>query len=523
MSETLSRPQSRKTRPRRQIKELINIYGTANTGDAVKLDEFRRRLEDCDDVIYTDIVIGKNVRATVLTVDGMVDAQLLNESILKPLVLDARFGGAETADDVRGLIADGYVYHSQRVATGSFKDAMASLLFGGAVLVFEDGGEAVLFDVKGFEHRGISEPTTENVLKGSKDAFVESLRTNTAIMRKRVQTDDLKIVQTTVGRRTNTPVALVYIKGVANSELVKSVTEKIEAADLDGLVSAGQLESVLQKYYRSIFPQLLYTERADKFVGNILEGRVGIFVDGLPFGYVMPVDLNAFLQSADDYSLHFVTASLLRILRYFCTFAALVLPGFYVAVMSFHQEMIPTKLVVAIIASKRGVPFPSYLEAILMLVALEILLEAGARLPQAVGQTVGIVGALVIGQAAITAHILSPGVVIVVSSAGIAGFVVPNQDLSIAVRTCRMLLVLLTSLAGLFGLSVGLVVILYHLCSIEVFGTPYLSPAGGAEWKRLLSDTIVRQEWYKQNVRPPHIHPEDDIRLRDTRKDENEI
>ena len=343
------------------------------------------------------------------------------------------------------------------------------------------------------------------MLKGSKEAFIEVLRVNTALVRRRLQTDSLMITQQKLGRRSQTGVSVVYLEGVANPEIVSAVKRRLESIDIDGVTSAGQIESFLTDKRRSIFPQVIYTERVDRFCGNILEGRVGVMIDGLPIAYIMPVDLAGLIQAPEDYANSYIISSMVRVLRYLCMLVSLVMPALYVSVVTFHQEMIPTKLAVSIIANKQGVPFPSYIEVLMMLLAFEVLLEAGLRLPKAIGQAVSIVGGLVIGQAAISAGILSPGVVIVIAATGICGFVIPSQDFSNALRLCRMLLVIVSVVGGLFTVTLGLILILYRMCRLEVFGVPYLSPFAGADGRRMFRDTVVRAPWHKSKERPANI------------------
>ncbi len=299
---------------------------------------------------------------------------------------------------------------------------------------------------------------------------------------------------------------------MANRRIVEEVENRLNKINIDGIISAGQIEAFLMDEKISIFPQMLYTERVDKFCGHLLEGRVGVLIDGMPIAYILPVDLFAFLQAPEDYALHFFQSSVFRLLRNLSAFLALILPAFYVAITTFHQEMIPTKLAMSIIESKKTVPFPTVIEVLLMLLAFEILLEAGLRLPKSIGQTVSIIGALVVGDAAITAKILSPGVVIVIATAGITGFVIPSQDLANTVRILRLLLVFCSLFGGLFGIGVGIIAILYHLCTLEFFGMPYLSPFVAGEGRRMFHDTVVRASWLKQKIRPRSVRPEDSVR-----------
>lgn len=448
----------------------------------------------------------------MIFVDGLVNFARVDEDVLKPLIQEEALERAKDEQELIDFIMLGTVYHCQRRLRDKLDDCINDLMTGSAILVFDEAGLAITFELKGFEKRAITEPTNENVLKGSKESFIEVLHVNTALVRRRIATHNLINSQLTLGKRTRTAVSVIYIKGVANQNIVNEIKKRLSGIDIDGIVSAGQIEAFLMENKYTFFPQFIYTERVDKFCANILEGRVGILIDGMPIAYIIPVDLISFFQAPEDYSLNFIQSSFFRILRYTSAFTALTLPALYVSVTTFHQDMIPTKLAIAIIQSKQSVPFPTFIEVFLMLLAFEVLLESGFRLPKAIGQTVSIVGALVIGEAAITAKILSPGVVIMISTAGITGFVVPSQDLSNAVRICRLLLVLCAVIGGLYGVSLGLIAILYHLCTLEVYGVPYLSPFVAGEGKQMFDDTLLRIPWFKNKKRPESIGPEDPTR-----------
>ncbi|MDR0445553.1 MAG: spore germination protein [Oscillospiraceae bacterium] len=478
----------------------------------VSVRELRERMANGDDAVFTELITSGGVTATAVFIDGMVSSETVYDFILRPIAAGRVLADARAGEAAVERIMDGRVFQGRKKLCLSVDETTMELLSGSVAVIFDDVGAAVAFEARGFEKRAVSEPTSENVLKGSKEAFVEALRVNTALVRRRVKTSDLKIRQISVGRRTNTQVAIVYIEGIANRDTVAKIVSRFQSADTDGLVTAGQIESIMYERRHTLFPQALYTERPDRFVGSVLEGRVGIIVDGLPVTYITPIDFHTLLQAPEDYAHHFVLSSLFRIMRYVCAAASLMLPAFYVAVTTYHQEMIPTKLAISMISSKQGAPFPTYMEVTLMLLAFEVLLEAGLRLPRAVGQTVSIVGALVVGQAAITANILSPGVVIVISVSGITGFAVPNQDLSNACRVFRLSLVALATFGGLFTTTLGLILILYDMCSIEIFGTPYLSPLAGSEGRGMLDDTLVRRAWTTKRERPRNIAPEDAIR-----------
>ena len=490
---------------------LKNTKFTIPDASAVTVAAFRSRLAQCDDAMYVEYIVNpeSGLRCTVIFIDGMIASDLAHEHILKPLTTGAELKSLHDGRAVVDAILRGGLYHGQRKLCETLDDAMTELLFGSVLVVFDDCALAVAFDAKGFEKRAIAEPTNENVLKGSRESFVEIMRVNTSIVRRHIKSEELKVRQLTLGRRTNTSVAVLYMDGIVNAETLNRVIKQLESVEIEGLTTAGQFETLLYGKRFTLFPQAIYTERPDKLAGCLLEGRIGLIIDGLSIAYITPIDLHSLMQAPEDYSHHYVLASFFRILRYICTIASLILPALYVSVTTFHQEMIPTQLVVSIISSKRGAPFPTYMEVLLMLIAFEVLLEAGLRLPRAVGQTVSIVGALVVGQAAIQANILSPGVVIIIAAAGITGFVVPSQDLSNANRLLRIALVLLATIGGLFTTMLGLIAILYSMCTLEIFGTPYLSPLVANDGEQMFADTITRRSWATKSERPSNLHPAD--------------
>jgi len=480
----------------------------------VSLAAIRERMSQADDVIYTEYIINPSIGlgCTVVFIDGMVSSAIAYDHVLQPLMTNREFAEAPSGQVIINSIMSGSIYHSQRKLCSTKEEALSQLLFGSLLIFFDKCDIPVAFDSKGFEKRGISEAMNENIVKGSRESFVEVIRVNTSIIRRHILTDELKIRHLTVGRRTRTSVAIVYLEGIANSSTVEKVFKKFEDADIDGLTTAGQVESLLYDNPISMLPQSIYTERPDKLSGSLLEGRIGILIDGLSIVYITPIDFHSLMQAPEDYAHNFVFASFFRMLRYLCTAASIVLPAFYVSITTFHQEMIPTKLAVSIISSKRGAPFPTYMEVLLMLTAFEVLLEAGLRLPKSVGQAISIVGALVVGQAAITANILSPGVVIIIAAAGITGFIVPSQDLSNFNRLIRIFFVLLAMIGGLFTTTMGLIAIIYLMCTIEVFGTPYFSPIVAADGHGAFRDTFIRRKWSSMTRRPGNIDPEDIVR-----------
>jgi len=461
-------------------------------------------LADSADIIYQEQYINGNrsLPVTVVYVDGMVDVKLVSDDILKPLTQEKGLGEVKELSDLIGLIEHGTVYHAARRIRTNLGEVLNDIISGSVALIFDKEKRAITFDAKGYEKRSVTEPTTENAVKSPKDAFVEVLRVNTSLVRRRISTPYLRIKETVVGRQSLTRVAVIYIENLANANIVKEVIKRLDSINEDAVIGAGFIEEYIVDKSFSPFPQVLNTERVDKFCANIIEGRVGILIDGMPVAYIAPASITLFFQAPEDYSYHFIVSTAIRVLRYISGMISLLLPAFYVSITSFHQEMIPTVLALSIIKSEIEVPFPTVTTIIGMLVAFEMLLEAGIRLPKAIGQAVSIIGALVVGQAAAQAKLISPVVVIVIAVTGISGFIVPNQDFYNGIRILRMIFVLASTVAGMYGLSLVFILLIFHLSTIESFGVPYLTPFSPDDYTQLVSDTLIRMPLAFMKKRP---------------------
>lgn len=322
----------------------------------------------------------------------------------------------------------------------------------------------------------MGEPENEPSLKGARDSFVESLRTNTSLVRRRLRAPELRVEEHIVGRQSLTPVDVIWLKDIADPDMVRRVGERLDDMDVDGVESAGNLEEYLVPAAASAFPLILSTQRPDRFCRELLDGRVGLLCDGIPLGWVAPGTADQFFKTGQDRAYHWMAASALRLIRYFCAAVTLLLPGLYIALVTYHPEAIPGKLALSIVAAKQEVPFSTIFEVLIMLLSFEVIQEAGLRLPGPIGSTVSILGGLVVGNAAVDAHIVSPAVLIAVAIAGVAGYTMPSQDFGNALRLWRFGLTVLSSLGGLFGLVLGCVSLLYHLAGLESFGVAYLAP-----------------------------------------------
>ncbi len=448
-----------------------------------------RVLRICGQTLYT------------YAIDGLTSGGDISDFVFKPLA--ERLQG----DSMQALYQnalDGVVYNSVADACEDL-DAAAHKLVNGFCVVLFPGVGAIAFEDKTSEKRSPSAPEVENTVKGAKDAFTETIRTNTSLIRRHLRTPALRIFETVVGERTLTNVGVLSVEGLTDPELVARVKARLASLQIEGLLSPAAVEEYVTGSRRTAFPLLQYTERTDKFCQGLLAGRVGLLVDGLPLGYLLPVDLAYLMTSPEDTGMGYMAASCVRVLRYAALLLSLFLPALYAAMAAFHQQMIPTKLLLAIIESKEFVPFPTVFEVLSLLVAFELLQEAGLSLPQSIGQTVSIIGGLVVGTAAVEAKLVSPAALIVVSIAGICGFVLPGRDFSDAIRIWRFVLAVCASLAGIFGVTLGALVLLVHLAGLSSMGLAYLDPFADVAG----TSKLVRPRLVTQKLRDPRLHPQD--------------
>ena len=442
----------------------------------------------CADFKRRTLSVGTKT-VTVCWLDGMAKTERLNDYVLRPLARDERLA---SAPELFPLLEGGALYAQQATPTDSMDEAALALVNGSCILFCPGTDRGLLLPVATEEKRTILEPSNEPALKGSRESFVESVRTNTSLVRRRLRAPELRIREQIVGRQSLTPVDVVYLEGIADPKAVELVEQRLARMDIDGIQSAGDLEEYLVDGTRTPFPLLADTQRPDRFCRGLLEGRVGVLCDGLPLGFLLPGTLDLSFRTGQDRAYHWMAATALRLLRYFCALLTLLLPGLYIALVTYHPEAIPVKLALSIAAAKQDVPFSTIFEVLTMLLAFEVVQEAGLRFPGPIGATVSILGGLVVGNAAVEAHIVSPAVLIAVAIAGVAGYTVPGQDLSHALRLFRFLLAILASVGGLFGLAAGWGFLVLHLAGLESFGVPYLAPFTAGAGVHLSEPSLIR-------------------------------
>jgi spore germination protein KA len=440
--------------------------------------------------------------AALIFIDGMVEgAQMAN--LMQNIQVDFLLTAINPAD--QGSALDTVARRLVGVIPLKTADTLEALINdftrGDTALLLEGEPRALLCDTRSRLTRLPVEPDAETGIRGPRDGFVENIRANTALLRRRLHTANFWIEGLEVGGLTRTRVAIAYIKGLADEKIIGEVRSRLQGIQIDGVLESGYLEDYLHDVPWTPYPLVLRTERPDRTAGALLEGRVAILTDGTPFVLIVPTQFSMMLQGPDDYYEHPFVGSFIRVLRLLAFLISVFLPGFYVATINFHPELLPTTLFLRVSAAREGVPFPVYMEAFMMEGLFEILREAGVRLPRAIGPAISIVGALVLGDAAIRAGLVSPPMVIVVALTAIASFSAPTFSIALAARLTRFLFILVCAVFGLFGLQFGLLLFLLHLSALRSFGLPYMYPYGPLVLSDM-RDNLLRLFWWMQNRRP---------------------
>ena len=460
--------------------------------------------QNCGDIVKRRFFVGekKEIAVYMIYTDNIVNGSAIEESILTNIMNRCRIDGKK--EGMLKRLNEEVIAIGEMTEVKTFQEIFDAVLLGDTILLMDGNDIALQASTKGFPSRGVSEAKTEVVVQGPKDAFTEIGATNIVLIRRRIRDTKLKVKRTKVGKRSKTDVAILYMEDIVRKEILQEVENRINQIDIDVILDSGYIDQLLENKWLSPFPQLQMTERPDKASYEFLEGRVVILIYNTPFVVMVPATLNVFFQAAEDYYDRWEIMSFIRLIRYCAGFLAVALPGLYIALTVFHPSMIPTNLALKIAETRQNIPFPAVGEILIMELAFELLREAGIRLPSPVSSTIGIVGGIIIGQAAVEAGIVSPSVVIVSALTGICTFVIPNIALVSGLRLTKYIVLLFSSLLGLYGFWLALILMLIHMASLKSFHIPFLYPFCSASINDYndLEDSIFRLPLWFMKKRP---------------------
>lgn len=461
---------------------------------------------DNKDIVIRRFCIGNGVNAFICYLDGMSDRITINQFILRPLLDKSKF------NDLGGKNLFDYIYDSviethQIEKADTHEKAINDILTGNTAICIDGYPNYILCETKGFDKRTVDKPQVEGVVKGPQEAFTENLRTNITLIRRVLKNKGLTTEFFKLGERNNEQIAVLYLKDLADPSLVAEVKRRVRSLVTDLIMGDGVLEHFIEDNPNSVFPTIISTERPDRTVSHLTDGKIAVIADGSPFALIVPVTIFDFLNTSEDTSLRWQFGTFIRVVRLFAVFVASLLPGLYVALTTFHREMIPTDLLIAIAQAKENVPFPTLVEVILMEISFELIREAGIRIPGIIGNTIGIIGALILGQAAVQANLVSPVLIIVVAFTGLGNFAIPDFNLAFTMRIMRMIFIFSGAFLGFFGISLALIIILAYGVSQKSFGVPFFSQV--APVTRKSSDLFIRTPVWKQELRSDYVNPLD--------------
>ncbi len=475
----------------------------------------KKIFEESTDIVSRDVLIRnrEELKVTLFYVDGMAQEKVIADNIIFPFSRSPWYECCDSQREAYTLSLNGAIEASSVKPAETVKEAVSLMLVGMTIIVFDKIEKALVVNTIGLEKRGISTATEENTFRSGKDSFVETLRSNTATLRKKIKSPNLVIEEDSAGKQTNSRYCIAYMYNICNDKFVSEIKKRVEAIDQDRVMTIQDIYSNVVKERYVPFPTAVITEKPEVCCKSLLEGKIAVIVDELPYALLLPAVFGDFFQGTSDYGENFIVASFFRIVRYMSFFIGLLLPGFFVAITMFHPGMIPYDLTVKIAASRTGVPFSMVVEILLMTFAFFVLIQASMQISRAIGATVSIVGGLVLGQAAITAGIVSPAVIVVVAGASICSLAIPNKEVNTAMWLFQLVCTVLSAVFGLIGLILTLLIIFFILAKLKVLGVPYLAPYATLSPMQL-DDSIIKfpESWIKN--RPAYLNPKNKRRAR---------
>ncbi|WP_068618521.1 spore germination protein [Paenibacillus tuaregi] len=457
--------------------------------EGTQLEQINELLAAIEDVNKMSFVIHGHT-CVLIYIESIINMQTLHQRIADVLIKEAA-ASESSEDNIVSMLNKGMLIPMPSTVAKSAEDAVDHLVRGEVLLYLSESDKIFMFNLVKYKKRAVSESKNELVVIGPQEAFIEDINSNLSLLRHKIKHPDLKTIRYEAGKYTKTVIYIVYIEGLCEPDIVRDLDQEMRNMDLDGVLGISYTSEQTKKGNQTPFPQFQYTERPDSVAASLLEGRVGIMQDGTPSALLVPVTLFSLMQSSEDYYQSFMSASWIRMVRLLFAVISMLLPSLYVAITTFQPEMIPTDLLLTFAAARENIPFSALTEALIMELTFEGLREAGTRIPKPVGQTISIIGAIVIGQAAVQAGIVSAPMVIVVSITGIASYIIPHYELGLALRLLRFPLLILGGTTGLIGVFIGTFVVFGHLVSLKSFGTPYMQPIAPLilkDWK----DVFVR-------------------------------
>ncbi len=475
----------------------------------------RRRCENCADILIRPMKLGDERKTDCLMVyiEVAVSNMMLKDSALGRMI---NHFWEVPPEKIEEFMKDNSLGIADVRKLSTMEEAFGALLAGNAVFFLDGYDQAMKISSKGYPNMGVSEAETEKVLRGSREGFTDAVKTNSALVRKRLRDTRMKVEEHQIGTRSHTVLQILYMEDLVHEEFLEDIRERIQAYEIDGILDSGMLEQLTEDAWYSPFPQYQTTERPDRAAQEILNGKIIVLCDNSPAALILPSSFQGFMESSEDWNQRFEMISFLRVLRYLALGAATLFPGLYLAMIRFHTQILPTNLILSFADAREGVPFSSVAELVFLELAFELIREAGVRVPGALGNAIGIVGGLIVGDAAVSANLVSPIVVMIVALTALGSMTIPNEEFASAFRLLKYVFLFLGGYLGIFGIVLGIYLTAAHLAGLLSFGIPYLMPFVKKDPMKETGNGILRVPFRVRRRRPLYARREESIRLKKT-------